>query len=187
MSTATITDHERLTGTYSIDPDHSRIGFVARHAMVSKVRGTFNEFEGTVYADGSNPENSRAELTIQAASIDTANEQRDGHLRSNDFFAMDQYPEITFVSTSVEQVGDLQYKVHGDLTVRGVTQPVTVDVEQNGGVVDPWGYLRVGFEGTTKVDRKDFGLTWNASLDAGGVLVGDEVTIEVEIAAVKGE
>src|SRR6478735_4338753 len=115
-----------LTGTYTIDPNHTRIGFVARHAMVTKVRGSFNEFEGTATLDGANPANSRAEVTIKAHSIDTRNAQRDGHLRSNDFLAMDEYPEITFVSTGVRQVDDTTFELTGDLSIKGVTNSVTI-------------------------------------------------------------
>ena len=173
------------TGTYTIDPAHSRIGFVARHAMVTKVRGSFNEFEGSGYFDAENPTNSHAELTIQAASIDTRNADRDGHLRSNDFFDMETYPEITFVSTAVEQTDSGRFRVTGDLTIKGVTKPVTVDFEYTGTVVDPWGNTRIGFEGSTTVNRKDWGVNWNAALEAGGVLVSEKVTLEFEVSAIR--
>src|SRR5579862_9756769 len=127
------------TGTYNIDPAHSRIGFVARHAMVTKVRGSFNEFAGTGYFDAQNPSASHMELTIKAASIDTRNADRDAHLRSNDFFAMDEYPESTFVSTGVEQTGPTNYTLTGDLTIKGVSKPVAFDLELTGPVSDPWG------------------------------------------------
>jgi polyisoprenoid-binding protein YceI len=188
MTTETIpttVDRSELTGTYTIDPTHSRFGFVARHAMVTKVRGTFNEFEGSLTIDADDPTRSSGRVTIQAASIDTRNEDRDAHLRSNDFFAMEQYPEITFESTSIESAGDDRYRVTGDLTIRGVTKPVTVDVEFTGAAIDPWDNTRVGFEGSTVVNRKDWGVNWNAALEAGGVLVSEKVTIEFEIAAVK--
>ena len=126
---STTTGPTTLTGTYSIDPTHSRIGFVARHAMVTKVRGSFNEFEGSGYFDAENPSASNLELTIQAASIDTRNADRDGHLKSNDFFDMEAYPTITFASTSVERIDDENYRVTDDLTIKGVTKPVTVDFE----------------------------------------------------------
>jgi polyisoprenoid-binding protein YceI len=174
-----------LTGSYTIDPNHSRIGFVARHAMVTKVRGSFNEFEGSGYFDAENPANSRAELTIQAASIDTRNADRDGHLKSNDFFDMENYPEITFVSTSVEQVDAENYRVTGDLTIKGITNPVSVDFEYTGTAVDPFGNTRVGFEGKTTVNRKDWGVNWNAALEAGGVLVSEKVTLELEVSAIR--
>lgn len=181
MSTAT----ETATGTYAIDPSHSRIGFVARHAMVTKVRGSFNEFEGSGYFDADDPTDSHLQLTIQAASIDTRNADRDGHLRSNDFFDMENYPEITFASTSVDAVGDDTYRVTGDLTIKGVTQPVSVDFELGGTAVDPFGNTRLGFEGSVVVNRKDWGLTWNAPLAAGGVLVSEKVTLEFEVSAIE--
>ncbi|HLT95554.1 MAG TPA: YceI family protein [Acidimicrobiia bacterium] len=175
-----------LTGTYAIDASHSRLGFVARHAMVSKVRGHFDEFEGTLELDGENPANSSGRVTIQTASIDTGNEDRDNHLRSNDFFAMEEYPTIEFVSTAVEPTDDESvYRVKGDLTIRGVTKPVEFDVEYLGAAIDPWGNTRVGFEGSTTVNRKDWNVSWNAALEAGGVLVSEKVTLEFEIAAVK--
>jgi polyisoprenoid-binding protein YceI len=176
-----------LTGTYAIDPAHSRVGFVARHAMVTKVRGSFNEFSGTGYFDAENPANSWAKLTIQAASIDTRNADRDGHLRSNDFFDMEQYPEITFSSTGVEPVDAERYRVTGDLTIKGVTRPVTVDVDYTGSAVDPFGHHRIGFEGRTTVNRKDWGVNWNAALEAGGVLVSEKVTLELEVSAIRSD
>ncbi|MEO6987192.1 MAG: YceI family protein [Aquihabitans sp.] len=176
-----------LTGTYDLDPAHSRIGFVARHAMVSKVRGSFNEFEGSGYFDVENPANSKLALTIQAASIDTRNADRDGHLKSNDFFDMEAHPEITFASTAVEQVDAENYRVTGDLTIKGVTKPVTVDFEYTGTAVDPYQNQRIGLEGTTTVNRKDWGVSWNTALDGGGVLVGDKVTLEFEVSAIRTE
>jgi polyisoprenoid-binding protein YceI len=149
----TITVPTTVTGTYAVDPTHSRIGFVARHAMVTKVRGSFNEFEGSGYFDAENPANSKLALTVKAESIDTRNADRDGHLRSNDFFDMATYPEITFVSTNVEQASDDEYRVTGDLTIKGVTKPVTVEFEYAGTAVDPFGNTRIGFEGTTTVNR----------------------------------
>ncbi len=146
--------------------------------MVTKVRGSFNEFAGTGYFDAENPTASRAELRIQAASIDTRNADRDAHLRSNDFFDMDNHPEIRFVSTAVEQVDTEHYRVTGDLTIKGFTKPVTVDVEYTGTAVDPLGNQRVGFEGKTTVNRKDWGIAWNATLETGGVLVGENVVLE---------
>ncbi len=180
MSTSTIP-----TGDYTIDPTHSRVGFVARHAMVTKVRGSFNEFEGTGHFDADNPANSQLSLTIQANSIDTRNADRDGHLKSNDFFDMETYPEITFVSTSIEQTDDDEYKVTGDLTIKGVTKPVTVEFEYDGTAVDPYGNTRVGLEGKTTVNRKDWGVNWNAALEAGGVLVSEKVALEFEVSAIR--
>ena len=184
MSTTT-TVPTALSGTYAIDPAHSRIGFVARHAMVAKVRGSFNEFSGTGYFDAEDPTKSHLELTIKAASVDTRNADRDAHLRNNDFFDMERYPEITFVSTAVEQVDADNYRVTGDLTIRGVTKPVTVDLEYTGAAVDPFGNQRIGLEGKATVNRKDWGITWNAALEAGGVLVSDKVTLELEVSAIR--
>jgi len=184
-NTATATGTQALTGTYNLDAAHTRIGFSARHAMVTKVRGAFNEFAGTAYIDEANPASSHAELTIKAASIDTRNPDRDAHLRSNDFLAMDEYPEITFRSTAVEKLDGDHYAVSGDLTIRGTTKPVTVDFEFTGAVVDPWGNLRLGFEGSTTINRKDWGVNFNVALEAGGLLVSEKVTLEFEIAAVK--
>jgi len=185
MTTATAPALTELTGTYTLDPAHSRIGFVARHAMVTKVRGAFNEFEGTATLDGANPANSSAQVTISTASIDTRNAQRDGHLRSNDFLAMDEYPQITFVSTGARQVDDSTFELTGDLTIKGVTNPITIPFSFEGAAKDPFGNLRVGFEGTVTINRKDYGITWNAALETGGVLVSDKVTLEFEISAVK--
>lgn len=173
-----------LTGDYVVDASHSRFGFVARHAMVTKVRGQFNEFEGNLFLDAENPANSTGELTVQAKSIDTRNADRDNHIRSNDFLAMDEFPQIIFSTTAIAG-GPEQWKVNGDLTVRGVTKPVTLDVTYLGTSPDPWGNTRVGFEGSTVVNRKDWGVNWNLALEAGGVLVSEKVTIEFEIAAVK--
>ena len=183
MTTSTVPT--TLTGTYAIDPSHSRIGFVARHAMVTKVRGSFNEFDGSGYFDAENPTNSHLQLTIQATSIDTRNDDRDGHLKSNDFFDMETYPEITFASTAVDQLDDSTYRVTGDLTIKDVTKSVAVDFEFAGTAVDPFGNHRIGFEGSTTVNRKDWGLTWNAALETGGVLVSEKVTLEFEVSAIR--
>jgi|SRR5690606_4822401 len=174
-----------LTGTYVLDPSHSRIGFVARHAMITKVRGSFNEVDGSGFFDAANPENSNLSLTIKAASIDTRNEDRDNHLRSNDFFDMEKYPEITFRSTKVEAKGDSVYTVTGDLTMKDVTKSISFDLELSGPARDPFGNDRIGLEGSTVVNRKDWGITWNAPLEAGGVLVGEKVTLEFEVSAIK--
>jgi polyisoprenoid-binding protein YceI len=185
MTTATAPALTELTGTYTLDPAHTRIGFVARHAMVTKVRGAFNEFEGTATLDGANPANSSAQVTISTASIDTRNAQRDGHLRSNDFLAMDEYPQITFVSTGARQVDDSTFELTGDLTIKGVTNPITIPFSFEGAAKDPFGNLRVGFEGAVTINRKDYGITWNAALETGGVLVSDKVTLEFELSLVK--
>jgi polyisoprenoid-binding protein YceI len=185
MSITESTLQPELTGTYRIDPSHSRIGFVARHAMVTKVRGSFNEFDGIGHFDAEDPSRSSLELTIQAASIDTRNADRDGHLRSNDFFDMDTHPLITFVSTTVDRLGDDRFTVTGDLSIKGVTKPVTVEFEYTGTAVDPFGNHRLGLDGSTTVNRKDWGLNWNAALDTGGVLVSEKVTLEFEVSAIR--
>ena len=185
MTTASAPALTELTGTYTLDPAHTRIGFVARHAMVTKVRGAFNEFTGTAVLDGANPENSTVQVTIQAASIDTRNAQRDEHLRGNDFLAMKEYPRITFSSTGVRQLDDTTFEVTGDLTIKGVTNSVTVPFTFEGAAKDPFGNLRIGFEGSVTINRKDYGITWNAALETGGVLVSDKVTLEFEISAIK--
>lgn len=185
MTTTVAPSLAELTGQYSLDPAHTRIGFVARHAMVTKVRGAFNEFEGTGFLDGTDPAKSTVSVTIKAASIDTRNEQRDGHLRSNDFLDMENHPEITFVSTSAAELDESTFQLSGDLTIRGVTRPVTIDFQYEGAAVDPFGNQRVGFEGSIAISRKDFGITWNAALETGGVLVSDKVVLEFELSAIK--
>jgi polyisoprenoid-binding protein YceI len=184
MTTATLQNLSQLAGDYTLDHAHTRIGFVARHAMVTKVRGAFNEFEGTAHIDPDLSQSS-AQLTIQAASIDTRNADRDGHLRSNDFLDMENHPEITFTSTGVRQTDDVTVSVTGDLTIKGVTKPVTVDFEFQGQATDPFGNERIGFEGAVTINRKDWGVNWNAALETGGVLVSEKVTLEFEISAVK--
>src|SRR3954454_16758701 len=183
--TAVAPSFTTLTGTYTLDPTHTRIGFVARHAMVTKVRGSFNEFEGTAVVDGDNPANSTVRVTIDAASIDTRNADRNAHLRSNDFLAMDEYPQITFVSTSVVPVDETTFVVSVDLTIKDVTNPVTVPFTFEGAAQDPFGNQRIGFEGSVTISRKDYGITWNAALETGGVLVGDKVVLEVDVSAIK--
>ena len=175
------------TGTYAIDPTHSEVGFVARHAMVTKVRGAFRDFEGTGYFDQETPSNSKVELTIQADSVDTGNADRDGHLRSNDFFDMDNHPQIRFVSTAVEAAGEDSYRVTGDLTLKGTTKPVTIDFEFMGTATDPFGMDRLGLEGSVVVNRKDWGLNFNVALDTGGVLVGEKVTLNFDVSAIKAD
>lgn len=184
-TTSTAPTLAELTGSYTLDPAHTRIGFVARHAMVTKVRGAFNEFEGTAVIDTADPSRSSARVTIRAASIDTRNADRDTHLRSNDFLDMANHPEITFVSTGARRVDDETYELTGDLTIRGVTRSVTVPFTFEGAARDPFGNLRVGLEGSVVISRKDFGVTWNAPLETGGVLVSDKVTLELEVSAIK--
>ncbi len=174
----------QLTGSYTLDPSHTRIGFVARHAMVTKVRGAFNDFEGRAVLYGDDPSRSSASVTIQVASIDTRSPQRDEHLRSNDFLAIDEFPTIDFVSSAARQAGE-GFELDGDLTVRGVTRPVTIPFTFEGSATDVYGNLRVGFEGSVIISRKDFGVTWNAALETGGVMVSDKIVLEFEVSAIK--
>ncbi|WP_116203069.1 YceI family protein [Amycolatopsis circi] len=183
MTSATTYAH--LTGTYTIDGSHSRIGFVARHAMVTKVRGSFNEFEGSFTLDGENPANSSANITIQSKSVDTRNADRDGHLRNNDFLSCDEFPTISFTSTGIAQTGEDTFDVTGDLTIKDVTKSVTVPFEFGGSAKDPFGNDRVGFEGSTSINRSDYNVKFNAALETGGVLVSDKITLEFEISAIK--
>ncbi|MEY9848852.1 YceI family protein [Streptacidiphilus sp. MAP5-3] len=181
----TTVPRSELTGDYVLDPAHTQIGFVARHAMVTKVRGGFKKFEGTAHLDGENPANSTVRVSIQADSIDTRNEQRDGHLRTNDFLDAPNHPEITFVSTSVREADNDRYDVTGDLTIKGVSKSLTIPFEFQGSAMDPMNNFRVGLEGSVTINRKEFGLTWNAALEGGGVLVGDKVVLEFEISAIR--
>ncbi len=174
-----------LSGDYQIDAVHSRLGFVARHAMVTKVRGHFGTFEGAIHADASDIASSTVSVKIDVASVDTSNEMRDGHLRTNDFFDVENYPAITFTSTSVELEDPEHVNVTGDLTLRGVTKSVTIPFEFTGAARDAYDNERIGFEGSVAVNRKDFGVNWNAPLEAGGVLVSEKVTLEFDISAVK--
>jgi len=179
------TAQAELTGDYTIDAAHSRMGFSARHAMVTKVRGSFNDFEGTIHIDGADPAKSSARIAIQAKSIDTRNSQRDEHLRTNDFLDMDNHPEMTFVSTQVQPINETTFRMIGDLTIRGVTRQVSLDLEYLGTATDPYGNVRAGFEGSAGLNRKDFGVNWNAVLEGGGVMVSDKVKLELEISAIK--
>jgi len=174
-----------LTGDYQLDVAHSRLGFVARHAMVTKVRGSFKDFEGHAHLDAADPSRSSAELTIQVASVDTGQEQRDGHLRNSDFFDAENHPTMTFTSTSAEKVDDDTYRLTGDLTVKDTTKPVAIDFELTGSAKDPYGNLRAGFEGQAVINRKDWGLNWNTALETGGFLVSDKVVLEFDVSAVK--
>ena len=165
--------------TYAIDPDHSAVTFKIQH-LFSKVAGTFDRFEGTIEYEPGKPENWKTEAVIQAASIDTRVEKRDNHLRSKDFFEADKYPTITFKSAKVTDVTSQGAKLHGDLTIHGVTHPVVLDLSIHGVGDDPWGNTRAGFTATTTIDRKEFGITWNQPV-VGGLLLGDEVEITLEV------
>ena len=175
---------EDIAGDYSLDVSHSRLGFSARHAMVTTVRGAFKDFEGTAHIDTANPADSTVALTIKADSIDTGVADRDAHLRSGDFFDVETYPEITFVSTGVERDGD-DWTITGDLTVKGITKSIAVEFESTGSARDPFGNLRIGFEGHTTLSRKDWGLTWNAALETGGFLVSDKIKLDFDISAIQ--
>lgn len=174
-----------LTGEYTIDPAHSSIGFTVRHAMVTNVRGSFGEHEGTLKLDGSNPANSTASIDVKIASVDTGIADRDGHLVSGDFFDAEKFPLMTFRSTQAEQLGGDTYRVTGDLTIKDVTRPLSIDLEFNGSATDVYGNERVGFEGSTNILRSDWGLTWNAALETGGVMVSDKVKLSFDISAIK--
>lgn len=174
-----------LSGDWDLDPAHTRIGFSAKHAMVATVRGAFNDLTGSLHVDFDEPDNSRAEIVLKAASVDTRNTQRDDHLRSADFFDVEQWPDITFSSTRIEEVGDNALVVSGDLTIRDVTKPITIPIEFTGTHTDAAGALRAGFEGTRRIDRREFGLEWNVALDQGGWLVSEKITLEFELSAVK--
>lgn len=180
MSTAL----NELAGNFTIDAGHSRMGFVARHAMVTKVRGSFNEFDGSVSTDG-RLENTAINVAIQVGSVDTRSADRDGHLRTGDFFDVAAYPAMTFASNKVTAVDEETLRVAGALTIKDVTKPVVIDFEYAGSATDPFGNQRVGFEGSTQLLRSDFGMMFNAALETGGVLVSDKITLEIEISAIK--
>ncbi len=169
------------TGTFTIDPSHSRIGFSARHAMVTKVRGSFNEFTGS-----GSVEHGVASLNadITVGSIDTRSADRDAHLQSPDFFDVAKFQKITFVSTSVKDTGADKVTVEGNLTIKDVTKPISIAFEYTGTATDPYGNARFGFEGAAEINRKDFGLTWNAALETGGLLVSETIKLEFEISAI---
>ena len=169
--------------TFKIDKAHSEATFQVRH-LITKVRGRFTDFEGTVQFDEGNPENSSVTFTIKTSSIDTSEADRDKHLRSADFFSVDEHPTITFTSARVRKVSGNEFQVVGPLTIRGTSKEITVPVTYLGGAKDPWGNERAGFEAEVTINRKDFGLAWNAPLETGGFLVGDDVKINLQIQAV---
>ncbi len=176
-----------MKATYQIDPAHSSIQFSVRHMMISNVRGTFTGVKGTVVYDADNPSASSVEADIDASTISTHDEQRDGHLKSGDFLDVANYPTITFRSTKVEKQGD-GLKISGDLNVHGATQPVALDVEEvTPEGKDPWGKTRLGASAKTKIKRSDFGLSWNAALETGGFLLGDELKLDFEVQLIKAQ
>ena len=178
MSTAAATP----VRTFKIDKAHSELAFQVRH-LLTKVRGRFSDFSGTIEFDYDEPARSKVQVTLDAASIDTGEPTRDTHLRSGDFFAVDEFPQLTFASTKITPRGKELYDVEGDLTIHGVTKRVVLPVTHLGRAKDPWGNEKLAFEGETTINRKDFGLNWNAALETGGFLVGDEVKVSLEIQA----
>ena len=168
---------------YDLDTVHSHIDFSVRHLVVSKVKGRFKTWTGSLELDEENLTNSKVSVEIDVASVDTNEPQRDGHLRTGDFFEAEKHPKITFKSTSIAKKGESELAVTGDLTIKGHTHPVVLDVEFGGTVKDPWGKRRAGFTATTTIERKDFGLTFNQTLDHGGVAIGEKVTISLDIEA----
>ncbi|MDT0434872.1 MULTISPECIES: YceI family protein [Streptomyces] len=184
-SAPVVPEQAALTGEYTIDPAHSTLGFVARHAMVTNVKGKFLDFTGSLHLDGTDPAKSTAFLDITMDSIDTGSADRDGHLKSADFFKTDEFPRMTFRSTEAQSLGGDDYRITGDLEILGTTRPVTIDLEFNGAAKDPFGNERVGFEGKAEILRSDWGLTWNATLETGGVLVSDKIKLNFDISAIK--
>ena len=182
-SSAEVVGH--LSGSYQLDPVHSRLGFSVRYAVVTKVHGRFDSFDGRLQLDASDPTRSSVALTINAASIRTNNADRDGHLRSGDFFDVERHPTITFESTAVTVLAEDRYRMAGDFTIKGVTRPIELDLTYLGSCVDPYNQLRVGFEGAGSLQRSDWGLTWNVALEAGGVVLSDRIDLELDISAIK--
>ncbi|MCY0941230.1 YceI family protein [Streptomyces antarcticus] len=174
-----------LTGDYVIDASHSSIGFTVRHAMVTNVRGSFGEHEGTLHLDGTDPSRSTASIDVTIASVGTGIADRDGHLLSGDFFDAERFPLMTFRTTSAAQLGGDAYRISGQLTIKDVTRPLAIDLEFAGSATDVYGNERVGFEGSAEILRSDWGLTWNAALEAGGVMVSDKVKLTFDISAIK--
>ena len=185
MATSTTTTTNTATTTWQIDPVHSEVEFSVRHLMISTVKGRFTDVQGTLQYNEADPTGSNVEVRIATASVDTRADQRDTHLRSADFFDAEHYPFMTFKSTRVERTGEGRGKLTGDLTIRGVTRPVTLDVKREGRGKDPWGGERLGFSATTVLNREAFGLTWNQALETGGVVVGEEVKVSIEVEWVK--
>lgn len=182
MTTTAVEAPGLVAGKWDIDVAHSEVGFMVRHVMVSKVKGSFKTFDGAITI-GDDPLRSSVEVTIDASSVDTRDEGRDNHLRSSDFFDIEKHPQIVFKSTSVNPHGS-DYIVAGDLTIHGVSRPVQLDLEFNGVSPDPWGGTRAGFSASTEISRKDYGVDFNVPLDGGGVVVGDKIKINLEVEAV---
>jgi polyisoprenoid-binding protein YceI len=171
--------------TWSIDPTHSEIGFKVKHMMFTNVSGKFNAFVATIENEDDNFETSKISFTAETASVDTNNTDRDGHLRSAEFFEADVYPKLSFVSTSIQKKSGNDYEIHGDLTIKDVTKNIVLETEYSGLMTDPWGNIKAGLSIIGKINRKDFGLTWNAALETGGVLVGEEIKLASEIQFIK--
>lgn len=169
------------TTSWMIDPAHAEIGFAVRHLMIATVRGRFGAVSGTVKVDEQNPRNSKVEVTVDVSSVDTRQEMRDNHLRSPDFFDVEKYPTMQFVSKRIEGDVSGEFRVAGDLTIRGITREVTLTATLEGRTKDPWGNERAGFSAAGKINRHDFGLNWNQALEAGGVMVGDEVKVTIDV------
>ncbi len=187
MTTSVNTQASAQVGTsvWAIDSAHSNVEFSVKHMMISTVKGQFADVKGTIRFDETNPEAAYVEASIGTASVTTFNEQRDQHLRTNDFFNAEQYREITVKSTKVERAGNNRYRVYGNLTIRDVAQPVVLDTEYEGQIRDAFGKQRAAFTASTEINRKDFGVNWNAAIETGGVVVGDKVKVTLHIAAVR--
>jgi polyisoprenoid-binding protein YceI len=174
-----------VTGSYQLDPAHTRLGFAARYALVARVHGWFDSFDGRLHLDGSDPTRCSVALMIDATSIRTNNDDRDAHLRSSDFFDVERYPTITFGSSGVTAVGDNRFRVAGDLTMKAITRHVDLDLTFQGSCLDPYGQQRVGIEGSGSVKRSEWGLTWNVALEAGGLVLSDRIDLELDISAIR--
>jgi polyisoprenoid-binding protein YceI len=188
MTTTSLREYQGVTipeaGTYAIDPAHTSVEFVGRHLMITKVRGRFTDFDGDIVV-GDTPETSSVDVTVRTASVESADAKRDGHLRSGDFLDVEQYPTMAFRSTGVDLQRDGTAKVAGELTIKSVTRPVTLDVEFEGAEADPWGGQRLGFSASAEIDREEWGLTWNVAMETGGVLVGKKIRLELNVQAVR--
>jgi len=187
MTASSSSEQTQTTGatTWQIDSVHSNVEFSVRHMMIATVKGQFANLAGTIHFDEQHPENSSVEATVDASSVTTYNEQRDNHLRTNDFFNAEQWPDIKFKSTKIEHRKGNEYNITGDLTIRDVTKPVVLDTEYDGQILDAFGMQRAAFTATTEINRKDFGVNWNGVIESGGVVVGDKVKVTLNIAATR--